>query len=372
MDSFDVVVVGAGMAGASIAYELAVRSRVLLLEMESQPGFHATGRSAALFSEAYGGPAVRALSRASRSFFEAPPDGFRGDILHPRGSLFIANTETEGDLQALAAMPDIARLTQLLSPAQAHAMVGILAADSTVAALFEPDSMDIDVDALHQGYLRGLVARGGKLACNAAVTSIEKNRHDWTVVAGEKAFGATRVVNAAGAWADRVAMLAGAAPCNLSPLRRTIITIDMPEAIAGGRCPMVITADESLYFKPDAGRLLISPADETPDIAGDAQPDELDVAIAADGFERLTGRPVTRILSRWAGLRTFAGDRLPVVGEDPVREGFFWLAGQGGYGIQMAPALARCAASLVEGRALPTDVVDEGFRGQEIAPARFG
>lgn len=367
---FDVIVIGGGIAGASIAYELAARHHVLVLEAEEQPGYHATGRSAALFSEIYGGGPVRALSRASRAFFLNPPDGFPRPLLTPRGSLFVAGEATLGQLEALYADADVSKLTRGLDGGEARRLVPILQPEWTRAAVYEPGSYDIDVHGLHQGYLRGLKNRGGELRLSEPVTRLAYDRSRWIVSTRAGSFEAPLVVNAAGAWADEVAELAGVKPAGLSPCRRTAAIIEAPNLPGAEAWPLTIAADESFYFKPDAGRLLVSPADETPVAPCDAQPDEYDVALAAYRFEQATGLEVKRVISRWAGLRTFSKDRIPIIGRDPAVPAFFWLVGQGGYGIQTAPAAAILSAALITEAPVPAELSDHGVCPAELAPDR--
>ena len=367
----EVVVIGGGIAGASAAFEIGREARVLVLEAESQPGFHATGRSAALFTETYGNAIVRALTRASRSFYEAPPAGFPEALLTPRGTLHVATAEQAHELAALEADPDVSAATQRLDAREALALVPILKPEAATEALFEPGAMDVDTNALHQACLRGARARAAEIVTDARVTGLEHRHGLWRIETTAGEVETPMVVNAAGAWADQVAALAGLTPVGLAPLRRTAITIAAPQDLDVRAWPMVIAADESVYFKPDAGRLLVSPADETPSNPCDAQPEEEDVALAAWRYEEMTGQAVRRIESRWAGLRTFAPDRTPVAGADPDAEGFFWLAGQGGYGFQTAPALARLTAALVLGEALPADLAAIPGLTEAVRPERF-
>lgn len=372
MTGWDVVVIGGGIAGASAAACLAEHLRVVLLEREAQPGYHATGRSAALFSEIYGGPAVRALSRASRAFFRAPPAGFAdAPLARDRGSLFVARADQLGALDAFQSAPDVARMTRRVSAEEARRCMPILREGYVAAAAYEPEAADLDVHALHHGYLRLFRARGGEVRTLADVTSAraEGGLHRVRTASGD-AFEAPIVVDAAGAWADDVAERAGAQRLGLEPRRRTALTIDVPAGVDLGAAPMTIDIDEAFYFKPDAGRLLLSPADETPSLPCDAAPGALDVAIAVDRVEKATTLEVRRVVSKWAGLRTFAHDRAPVVGFDAEVPGLFWLAGQGGYGIQTAPALARLVAALVRGETVPSDIVDAGLVLAELSPAR--
>ena len=368
----DFIVIGAGIAGASVAAMLAEEATVVLLEREDYPGFHSTGRSAALFSEIYGNEAVRALSRASRAFFIDPPAGFSTTALvKQRGSLFLASETQLDKLEAFAALPDIAPMTRRLSVAEMIELCPVLRPDFIAGGLLEPASTDIEVHELHQGYLRLFKQRGGRLITEAGVDSLEMIDGGWTVRAGSQTLQAPVVINAAGAWADAVAALAGITPIGLQPYRRTAVLVDPPEGAAIEHWPMMIDIEEEFYVKPDAGLLLVSPADETPMDPCDVQPEELDIATAIYRAEEAMALDVRRTKRSWAGLRSFVADRTPVVGFDPDAEGFFWLAGQGGYGIQTAPALARAAAALALRRDLPADLLAEGVRQADIAPDRL-
>jgi D-arginine dehydrogenase len=372
VETTDVVVIGAGIAGASIAAEIAAGSRVLLLERENQPGYHTTGRSAALFTETYGGEAKRALSHASKPFLLQPPAGFTSTpLLTPRGTLLAA---TEPQLIRLRQVADecaaLVGNLEWLTGEEVRARVPCFTEQQIAAGLLEPDAMDIDVDALHRGYLRLFAARGGALVSNAEVTALEWTGGAWRASTSAGEYRAGRVVNAAGAWADEIGGLAGAKPIGLVPMRRTAITFDPPAGADISRWPAVIDIDEQWYFKPDAGRLLASPADETPSAACDAQPDEYDIAVVVDRLTRATTLQVPRIVSRWAGLRSFVEDRLLVVGFDPRVPHFFWVAGQGGHGIQTAPAVSRMAAALFDGDPVPADIADLGIHAATLAPTR--
>lgn len=369
----DVVVIGAGIAGASIAAELASSSRVLLLERESQPGYHTTGRSAALFTETYGGAVKRALSHASKPFLQRPPAGFAAvPLLTPRGTLLAATAPQVEKLRQVA--DDCAALVAnlaWLSGDEVRARVPAFGEGQIAAGLLEPDAMDIDVHALHQGYLRLLAARSGRLVTRADVRSLQAVAGGWEVSTSAGEFRADRIVNAAGAWADEIGGLAGARSIGLVPKRRTAITFDPPTGTAIGDWPAVIDVDEQWYFKPDAGRLMASPADETPSPPCDAQPEEYDIAVLVDRLTRATTLQVPRIVSRWAGLRSFVADKLIVAGFDPQVPGFFWLAGQGGHGIQTAPAVSRLGAALFRGLPVPPDLVELGIDASTLAPARL-
>ncbi len=379
-NGFDIIVLGAGMAGASLAAELGAAPgegadgprRVLLLEVEDQPGRHATGRSAAMFFESYGNPTVRALTRASRAFLEQPPAGFAdGALMTPRAAMIVADAEGLGRLEALHGSVQGTPGARLIDGAAARQRVPILRAERVAAALLDESGCDMDVAAIHQGFLRQARRAGVQLLTGAGEMAIRREGGAWQLQCRAGAFSAPLLVNATGAWADQVAALAGATPVGLQPMRRTALLIDAPRQ---GDChgwPMVIDVDETVYFKPDAGQLLLSPANEDPMPPCDVVPEELDVAIAVDRFETLTTESVQRIRHRWAGLRSFVVDRSPVAGFDGRAEGFFWLAGQGGYGIQMAPALARSAAALLLGRPLPDDVRRQGVEAADLSPRRL-
>jgi len=373
MSGYDVAVVGAGVAGASAAYFLSRTLKVVVLEQEERGGYHSTGRSAASFTENYGNGAVRRLAMASREFLEQPPAGFAEvPLLSPRGMVTIARADQMDLLQAAfdrarALLPTM----EWMTPQACRELVPVLREDYLAGAFYEPDCRDIDVDALHQGYLRGFRQNGGTVLTRAEVTSLSRGPSGWTIGLPDRQIQAAVVVDAAGAWADVVATRAGLAPLGLQPKRRTALTIDLPAELQGAHWPMVDDVGEELYFKPDAGRLLVSPADQTPVDPCDAQPEELDVAIAVDRLEKATTLAVRRVPHAWAGLRTFAPDKSPVVGFDPRVEGLFWLAGQGGYGIKTSPALGQTAASLITGKGWPELLAGRGLAAEELSPARF-
>jgi D-arginine dehydrogenase len=368
----DIVVIGAGIAGASIACELAARRRVILLERESQPGYHTTGRSAAMYAPAYGNALVRGLTRASQGFYDAPPPGFtETPLLIPRGMLFIGTAERAEDARRMRDDPQLARILEPMTSDAVRAWVPALRREACVYALRDMTSQDIDASALHQGYLRLFKARGGITRTYAEVRGLARDGGGWRVQTGSDEFRAEAVVNAGGAWVDAIAQLAGLAPLGMRPLRRTALIVDAPAGMDVSRWPATIEITEAFYFKPDAGRILVTPADETPSPPCDAQPEEIDVAQAVAYYEGATTASVKRVIRKWAGLRTFAPDRSPVVGFDPRAEGFFWMAGQGGYGLQMGPGLARAAAALLLGQPLPADIEDEGVVAVEMSPRRL-
>jgi D-arginine dehydrogenase len=365
---FKILVVGGGIAGASIAAELATHADVSLLEAETSVGFHTTGRSAAMFMPSYGNATVRALTRASQGFLQDPGPGFAAHpLLHARGLLTVADAEHAAMLDAL-----VYATHHQISIDAALKLVPCLRSKTIVAARYQPEAADIDVDLLLQSYLRMARGHGAKIALGQQVVNAARVAGEWhvTTEAGDT-FGAHIVVNAAGAWADDLAALFGVRPLGLSPRRRTMVLIDPPAGLPVQTWPFTMTVQEDVYFRPESGKLCLSPADEIEDRPGDAQPEELDIAIGIDRFQKLVEMPVPRVSHSWAGLRTFAPDRSPVIGSDPAVPGFFWFAGQGGYGIQMAPAAARLGAALVLGSPLPDGLVEEGLALDLLGPARF-
>lgn len=369
----DFLIIGGGIAGASAGYWLSRKGSVCVLEMESQPGYHTTGRSAALFADNYGNAAVRAISKATKPFLLSPPEGFSAHpILTDRGAILAAD-HSQIDLlddahrEAKQFTDNVFRLggNELFN------LAPFLSRAQIVEGLYEPECMDIDVHALHQGYLKGLRAAGGRLETNAAVSHLQRRGKTWQVTTTNgKEFYAHIVINAAGAWADHIAGLAGISPIGLMPKRRTAFTFDAPDDSDLDRMPATIGADESWYVKPEAGRILGSPADETPSAPCDAQPEELDLAIAVDRIESKTNFIVKRFHSRWAGLRSFVADKTFVVGFEPGHEGFFWLAGQGGYGIQTSAGLAQVTAALATGDGLPAEMQELGINTADLCPSR--
>lgn len=371
-ERFDIAVIGAGIAGASVAAELAARARVVLIEMEAQPGYHTTGRSAAVFAPIYGPPPIRALTRASEGFFRDPPEGFAASPLFaPRGILMIARADQEAPLDGLLSEVGGAASVSRLDEAGLMAANPLIRPGYAKRAMLDSNGQDIDVAALHQGYLRQFKALGGTVRTGSPVQALSRDGAGWEVHLKASALRAGIVVNAAGAWADEVARMAGSDPVGLTPKRRTAAIVAAPQGMNTDRLPITIDIEETFYLKPDAGRLLISPADETPSAPCDAQPEEIDIALCVDRIETAFDLSVRRIESKWAGLRSFVADKSPVAGYAGDVDGFFWLAGQGGYGIQSAPALARTAAALILRRALPQDIADQGVRAQDLSPGRL-
>ncbi len=373
INTSDVVVIGAGIAGASVAAELAASNRVVLIEMEMQPGYHTTGRSAAVFAPSYGPAGVRALTRASRAFYDAPPDVFGQEpLLSPRQILMVAREDQFAALDALVATASNETQVERLDAAGLRAHQPLLREGYAAGGMLDTGGQDIDVAGLHQGYLRKFKFHGGVLVTGAEVERLLRQDGSWRVSTRRGQVSAPIVVNAAGAWADEVGQLARAEKIGLVPKRRTAMVIAEPEGFTRRDAPITIDVDEQFYLKPDAGRLLISPADETPTDPCDAQPDEMDVAVCADRIMKAFALDIRRIENKWAGLRSFVADKEPVIGFSDTATGFFWMAGQGGYGIQSAPAAAALAAALVQGLPIPEHISAEGFDASRIAPTRMG
>lgn len=366
----DVVVIGGGIAGVSAGYHVAATHRVVLVECEAQLARHSTGRSAALFFENYGAAAIRPLTIASRDFFTSPPaDLIDAPLVTPRGALWIARPDQEEILSAIATEGRAtgSRIIDL-SPRQVAERVPVIRPERLAGGLWEQDPLDLDVAATHQAFLRGLRRRGGTVMTSSPVTALQRRGSRWRVTAGTEAIDAAVVVNAAGAWGDEVAARAGVAPVGLQPLRRTVFTVAGDAAFAGW--PMVVDAGHEFYFKPDGVQLLCSPADETPSEPTDARPDPLDVARAIDRINEATTLAIRSVRSEWAGLRTFTPDRAMVIGPDPAEPGFMWLVGQGGTGIQTAPAAGELVATLLRGDDLAPTLEEAGVEPAALAPGR--
>jgi D-arginine dehydrogenase len=371
---FDYAVIGAGIAGASVAYRLSATASVAVLEREAQPGYHSTGRSAAMFMETYGTAQIKALTRASRAFYEQPPQGFSAHpLLSPRGVLYVATPEQKDLLREVyedfhSQSPNVA----LIDAAQAVERVPCLRGDQICGAIEEPDARDIDVHALHQGFLRGMGRQGAVLHNNAEVVSAAHAGEAWTLtLADGRRLRARALVNAAGAWADHAAALCGARPVGLQPCRRTAFTFSGPEDVDFSRWPAVVGVDESYYFKPDAGQLLGSPANADPVAAHDVVPEELDVATGIHRIANATSLTIRRPRHTWAGLRSFVRDGDFVVGWDTEAPAFFWLAAQGGYGIQTAAATSELAAALLMRQPVPAHLHAHGVDADAVRPARL-
>ena len=370
----DFLVIGGGIAGASAAYELAAHGSVRLLERESMPGTHTTGRSAAFLVGSYGTEVVQRLTEASRGFLEAPPEGFcETPLVSPRPSLTIARADQAQRLaDAIKLAREAGAEVEEIDAAGAATLFPVLRPGYAVAGMLEPRSKSIDVAALLAAYLRGFRGRGGLLVSGADVDVLRPVAGSWQVRCGASVYEAGVVVNAAGAWGDAVAGLAGCPPIGLQPLRRTAVVFDPPADREVGGWPCVLDADEDFYLKPSGAQLLASPCDEEPSAPCDAAPDELAVALAVDRIERATTLRVRHLVRSWAGLRSFVADRSPVVGMDPARPGFFWLVGQGGFGIMTSPAMARAVAALIVSKSLPPELVRAGLRAEDLSPERVG
>jgi len=344
---FDFLIIGGGIAGASAAYELADHGTVLLLEAEDVTGYHSTGRSAALFTRNFGGPVVRQVNAASEPFFRSPPTGFcDSPLLTPRGSLTVASPGHEDVLDDLLALSEPGEEITLMDPKEASAMVPFLRPERVARAVFEANVTDIDVATLHLGFIKGAKSRGAVVMTKQPVIALLHQLGAWRVTTAKDSFAGAMIINAAGAWADQIGTMAGARNIGLVPKRRTGIIFNAPDGIPCAGLPAVDFAGFDAYIKPDAGRLMASPGDATPMEPHDVWADDMDIAVLVDWIERETRIKIARIQRSWAGLRSFVADEAPVVGFDAEMPGFFWLAGQGGYGIMMAPALAVLTAEL--------------------------
>ena len=369
MQTADIIVIGAGIAGVSAAAELAADATVTVLEMEAQPGYHASGRSAAYFAAAYGKKIIRDITGCCESFLLDPPDGFTEvKLLHPRDCMFFGREDQAEKLKSM--QEDNPRL-QFVDADAVRERVPVFSPGYLYGAMWDRKGGDLDVDALLQGFVRLFRRRGGRFLASHPVSSLERSGGVWTVSAGSRQFQAPIIVNAAGAWVESIAGMAGLEHLGIEPLRRTALTIDPPGGVEISGWPEMNDADEDFYFKPDAGQIMISPADETPSTPCDAQPEELDVATGVYRFEQATGLDIRRVNHSWAGLRTFAPDRVFVTGFDPRSEGFFWLAGQGGYGVQSSPAMARLTRFLVTGVAPEGDFSTVMNYIDDVAPDRL-
>lgn len=368
MKSADILVIGGGIAGLSAAAALGRHARVIVLEAEEQIGFHSSGRSATMIHYALGDRLVRALTLASRPFFDSPPEGFSDIPLGYRMPVLIhAREDEQKALNALEAELSTFAKLERLDARGVHDLCPLLKPDAQ-SGIADRNGMKIDPHALLQGNLGELRRAGGELQTGCRAARIARENGIWTVTTEKgESFAAPILVNAAGAWADHVAKLAGVQPIGLQPKRRTIITFDAPPGTRLDGLPFAKTVGDELYFAPESGRLFASPMDEVPSNPCDAQPDEYEVALAAYRMEERTTVKVERIHSRWAGLRSFTPDRHPAVGFAPDAEGFFWLAGQGGFGLQTSPAMAAIAASLIANRPWPVQEVSP----ESLSPDRF-
>ena len=343
-EQFDFAIIGAGIAGASLAAGLAGLGSVLLIEAEDRPGYHATGRSAAFWTESYGGPLVYPLTDASFDFLND------GGFLSPRGALTLARADEAGGLnQFIEEFTALGVAVEPLDRAELDTRIGGLRSEWALGA-YEPDCCDIDVAALHQHWLGQAAAAGAKLICRARFGAAQRQSGMWHLTLQDgRNFTAAVLINAAGAWADQVAERCGLGALGIQPYRRTMCQLRVRHAVPAD-LPLTLGFDGSFYFRPEGDRLWLSPHDEIPSPPCDAAPEEIDIALAIDRFERALDWPIAAVEHKWAGLRSFAPDRLPVYGFDPRASGFFWFAGQGGFGIQTAPAAADLALGLLLGR----------------------
>ncbi|MGC4008943.1 MAG: FAD-binding oxidoreductase [Pseudomonas sp.] len=373
MIEVDFLIIGGGIAGASTGYFLSRHGKVAVLERESHAGYHSTGRSAALYTVAYGTPQVRALTAASRTFFDNPPEGFvEHPILTPRGEMTV---DFEGNPQelrrqydsALASVPEM----RLLDADEACAIVPVLRREKVHGAMLDPSAADIDTDGLLQGYLRGIRRNGGSVQLDSEALEISRIDSAWEVRCAQQTYRAPVLVNAAGSWSDKIAELAGAAPLGLTPKRRAAFLFSPPEGVDSHAWPVLVSLDESFYFKPDAGMLLGSPANADPVEPHDVQPEELDIAMGIYQIEEHTTLSIRRPSHTWAGLRSFFADGDLVSGYDPATPGLYWVAGQGGYGIQTSAAMGEASAALIRHEALPEHLTHHGLTAEMLSPVRL-
>ncbi|MXN51981.1 FAD-dependent oxidoreductase [Shinella sp. AETb1-6] len=373
MQTFDIAIIGGGIAGLSLAHFVSPHRSVVVLEQEEALGYHSTGRSAAEFTLRDNPPLVNALARASHAFMTAPPEGFAPvPLLIARGGILIG---THGKEALVKARFEEARAlgvaVEWLDEAALLARAPILDPAYVAAAYFDADYWDIEVDALLQAYARHARHNGARILEKRQLTSARRTGASWLIETNEETIRARVLVNAAGGWADTVAGLAGVAPMGIVPHRRTAITVDLPAGTDANALPEINEIEDTFYLKPEGGRLLASPADATPCAPADVQPEELDIAYAAHYVEEATALDVRRVFKSWAGMRSFAPDHLPVVGYARDEPGFFWLAGQGGYGILTSPALGSLAAALLTDQPVPEPLVREGIGAETFSPRRF-
>lgn len=374
MNQADYLIIGGGIAGASAGYWLSHHARVIVLERESMPGYHSTGRSAALYIAAYGTPQVRALTLGSRAFFDQPPAGFaEHPLLTPRGELLVDLIGDPGELQrqylsAKALVPE----TRLLDVEESMSMMPILRREKVHGGIYDPTVCDIDTDALYQGYLRGIRRNGGEIHTDSDVQKLTRDGQGlWQVRTAQQHFSAPVIINAAGAWADHIGELAGAQKIGLQPKRRSAFVFSPPAELNIHAWPELAALDGSFYMKPDAGMFLGSPANADPVEPHDVQPEELDIATGIYHIEEATTLSIRRPARTWAGLRSFVSDGDLVCGFDPQVEGLFWIAAQGGYGIQTSPAMGQASAALVRGKPLPDALAAFGLTEAMLSPHRL-
>jgi len=376
MSKYDVIVIGGGIAGLSVAAELSSEVSVLVLEQEENTAFHSSGRSAAVYSSSYGSDrtAIYALSKASGDFLKSPPKTFCDNpLLHPRGLLYVTDKEHQETLRNVhAEMSQLNGDLRWVEGDFIREKMPLLKEEYTQGAIYTDNVYDVDVHELMEGYARQFRRRSGTLKINTKVEELAYENDGWVVRCDGASFWAPIVINAAGAWADELAQLAGIDPIGLQPMRRTAILIDPPANVVPDNWPMTVELNETFFIKPDAGKVLISPADETLSAPCDSQPEELDIAYAAHYAEEALGVAVRKVDHSWSGLRNFVADRNFVMGFSDQQSGFFWLAGQGGFGIQAGPAMARAAAAMVLNKDIPEDIAALGFDTNDVSPQRCG
>ncbi|MBD9575836.1 FAD-binding oxidoreductase [Pseudomonas sp. PDM23] len=373
MIEVDFLIIGGGIAGASTGYFLSRHGKVAVLERESHAGYHSTGRSAALYTVAYGTPQVRALTAASRAFFDNPPEGFvEHPILTPRGEMTVDFEGNPEELQRqFASARDSVPEMRLLDADEACAIVPVLRREKVHGAMLDPSAADIDTDGLLQGYLRGIRRNGGSVQLDSEALEIRRIDDAWEVRCAQQTYRAPVLVNAAGSWSDKIAELAGATPLGLTPKRRAAFLFSPPEGVDSHAWPVLVSLDESFYFKPDAGLLLGSPANADPVEPHDVQPEELDIALGIYQIEEHTTLSIRRPSHTWAGLRSFFADGDLVSGYDPATPDLYWVAGQGGYGIQTSAAMGEASAALIRREALPEHLTRHGLTAEMLSPARL-
>jgi D-arginine dehydrogenase len=369
--TYDFAIIGGGIAGVAIGHELAAFGSVCLLKRETQLAYHTTGRSAAISMESYGNATIRALTKVSSAFYKAPPDGFTETPLWaPRGALILADEGMTAKLDArFATVSQIVPTVQRLSTPDILELAPFLHPERWTAALYEPDAFDLDVHAIHGAFLRSFRRNGGEVRREAELVSAARRAGVWTLTLSDGGtLQAATLINAAGAWADEAAAIAGVSGIGLRPLRRSVLLVDPGRDVRA--VPYIGTVNEEIFIKPESGRVMVSPCDETESAPCDAWPDDLDVAVAMERFEQATTIQVSHVQAKWAGLRCFVSDRSPVIGADDATDGFFWFAAPGGYGIQAAPGLAALCRSLILKDGVPPQLARLGVTAAAVSPAR--